>query len=73
MILLLPALTDVRPALPTDPTDPSGGVTISDQVEVPKGSGRIYVVLSADDIGKGFPNEHRAALIQMLTTPFPMP
>jgi hypothetical protein len=73
MILLLPALTDIRPALPADPTAPEGAVTLNDLVEVPKGSSRMYQVLSVDDIGKGFANEHRAAVIQMISTPFPMP
>jgi hypothetical protein len=73
MILLLPARTDIRPALPIDPTDPEGGVNLNDLVEVPKGTSRMYQVLTVDDIGRGFSNEHRAAVIQLISTPFPMP
>jgi hypothetical protein len=52
MSLLLPALTDIR-----GPQD-----TISlDVVECPAGSGRLYQVCGVDDIGKGYPNEHRSA------------
>lgn len=54
MTLLLPAGTDVR--------DMKVGYQ-EDIVEVPTGSGRLYQVASVDDIGKGFPNEHRAAII----------
>jgi len=54
MQLLLPALTDVR----------SGVVAaVPDFVEVPAGSGRWYQVYAVDDIGKGFANEHRIAVI----------
>jgi hypothetical protein len=35
----------------------------ADVVEVPAGSGRIYQIIGVDDIGKGFANEHRAALL----------
>jgi hypothetical protein len=61
MTLLLPPLTDIimRDAV-------GGGV--GDCVEVPAGSGRFYAVLDVDDIGKGFVNEHRAAVIVMLTS-----
>lgn len=52
--LLLPALTDVR-----DFSCLSG----NDVVEVPAGSGRWYQVMSVDDAGKGFSNEHRIAWI----------
>lgn len=53
MTLLLPPGTDIRgPAQST-----SGSV-----VEVPAGTGRFYHVTAVDDIGKGFPNEHRAAV-----------
>lgn len=54
--LLLPALTDVRSAALTGHND---------LIEVPSGSGRWYVVQAVDDIGKGFANEHRAAIITM--------
>ena len=52
MYLLLPPLTDIR------------GVQVSvvwDWVECPAGSGRFYAVSYVDDIGKGYPNEHRCA------------
>jgi len=52
--LLVPAGTDVRD---------EGGGWGDDWVEVPAGSGRFYEVLWVDDIGKGFANEHRAAVL----------
>lgn len=61
--LLLPALTDVR-----DLFNASG----QDVVEVPTGSGRKYVVDHVEDIGKGFTNEHRSALLYKLG-PWPTP
>lgn len=54
--LLLPALTDIRDW----PGSPSPGPDI---VECPAGTGRWYIVLGVDDLGKGFVNEHRYALI----------
>lgn len=54
MTLLLPVGTDVRDSLQV------GG---ADGVEAPAGSGRWYLVTTVDDIGKGFPNEHRAAVL----------
>lgn len=56
--LLMPALTDVRGAVQ------SGGA--GDFLEVPAGSGRYYFSLQVDDLGKGFANEHRFALISPL-------
>jgi hypothetical protein len=54
MLLLLPYRTDIR----------SGLVQLHpDIVEVPALSGRWYQVIAVDDIGRGFPNEHRAAVI----------
>ena len=55
MTLLLPAKSDIR----------SGSVTGTpgDIIECPAGSGRVYLVMFVDDVGKGFANEHRAALI----------
>jgi hypothetical protein len=52
--VLLPRLTDVR-----------GVNTVAgpDTVEVPAGSLRYYTVLQVDDIGKGFANEHRFAVL----------
>lgn len=54
MNLLLPSLTDVR-----GPQDVDG----EDVVECPQGSGRFYRVTFVDDIGKGYPNEHRTATL----------
>jgi hypothetical protein len=62
-ILLLPVGTDVR-----DGACPAG----PDFVEVPSGSGRWYVALYVDDIGKGFSNEHRAAVL-VKSSPWPEP
>jgi hypothetical protein len=56
MSLLLPAGTDVRDASQSDPI-------VYDIVEVPAASGRFYGVFVVDDIGKGFSNEHRCAVI----------
>jgi len=55
--LLLPAFTDIRGY--------QNGY-LADLVEVPQGTGRYYYVWQVDDIGKGFANEHRFAMI----TPF---
>ena len=54
LTLMLPAGTDIRGARST---------TSGDAVEVPSGSGRYYLVAVADNIGMGFTNEHKAALI----------
>jgi len=54
LTLLIPAGTDVRG--PQEAVGP-------DWAEVPAGSKRYYAVALVDDIGKGFPNEHRAALV----------
>lgn len=54
--LLLPAGTDIRDASTL-------GANLADTVEVPAGSGRHYVVITVDDLGKGFANEHRYAII----------
>ena len=65
MTLLLPALTDIR----GDAFDIN-----SDLVEVPAGSGRFYWCAFSDDLGKGFPNEHRGAIIvQKPPLPWPLP
>lgn len=55
MTLLLPALTDIRGF--------QDSLLCVDIVEVPSGSGRWYRVPWVDDIGKGYANEHRFALI----------
>lgn len=68
MVLLLPPGTDIRDAYQTGAS--------SDWVEVPIGSGRIYRVVIADDIGKGFTNEHRFAIVFKTSGylwPIPMP
>jgi hypothetical protein len=63
LTLLLPKLTDVRSSnMPSGP----------DLVECPTGSGRFYEVAFVDDIGKGFSNEHRAAVLAQLV-PMPQP
>lgn len=54
MTLLLPLGTDVR-------TQAQGSSL--DIVEVPAGSQRYYYVVAVDDVGKGFANEHRAAVL----------
>ena len=59
MGLLLPKLTDVRGATPLQP--------FPSIVEVPAHSGRFYQALFVDDVAKGFPNEHRIALIVQLS------
>lgn len=59
--LLLPALTDIR--------DVFCGVE-PDVVECPAGSGRWYGVTLVDDIGKGFPNEHRVATLAKVAVYF---
>lgn len=54
MELLLPKLTDVRGLQ-------NNGV--ESVVECPAGSARFYLVVWVDDVGKGFANEHRMALL----------
>jgi hypothetical protein len=63
MTLLLPPRTDVR-----GPLNAPG----PDTIEAPAGSKRYYTVFFVDDIGKGFDNEHRAAVLQQLL-PWPTP
>jgi len=63
MVLLTPAHTDLRDNAST------GG---HDAVEVPSGSGRYYDVTYCDNIGMGFPNEHRAGVLQK-KVPFKTP
>jgi hypothetical protein len=62
-ILLLPMLTDIR----SDEKGPG-----SDWAEVPAGSGRFYQVVYVEDIGKGFSNEHRGAML-IPYPPWPIP
>lgn len=69
MQLLVPAGTDLR--------TPVQGIPNFDLVEVPAGTGRFYRVQWVDDLGKGFDNEHRFALLLQTNTfspwPIPMP
>ncbi len=54
MSLLVPAGSDIRSLV---------NAAVEDIIECPSGSGRWYQVGAVDDIGKGFPNEHRCALL----------
>jgi hypothetical protein len=63
MWLRLPKATDVR-----DSAAASG----TDVIECPTGSGRVYDVVWVDDIGAGFANEHRFALLAK-KSPWPVP
>lgn len=67
MSLLLPPLTDLRGL--------QDGLTGPDVVECPVGSGRWYGCAWVDDIGKGYPNEHRTgcllALEDVWAPPYP--
>ena len=54
MSLLLPPGTDIRGPMCANPDA---------CVEAPAGTGRYYTVVGLDDSGKGFPNEHRVALL----------
>lgn len=67
--LLLPAGTDIRAQVQ--------GAAQRDLVECPAGTGRFYLSIAVDDIGKGFANEHRCAVIEQTaaagTWPIPMP
>jgi hypothetical protein len=72
MELLLPKLTDIRANF---------NGAMPDIVEVPSGSKRFYQVVGVDDIGKGFLNEHRLAMLlyqnagnaTLIGGPFPAP
>lgn len=73
MVLLLPALSDVRA---------NWNGVVADVVECPAGSLRFYQVHAVDDFGKGFGNEHRFALLAPIVQgvtfstgliPFPVP
>lgn len=54
MSLLVPPGSDIRSLV---------CAAVQDLVECPSGSGRWYQVGGVDDIGKGFDNEHRCALL----------
>jgi len=62
--LLLPKLTDIR----SDEKSNSG----DDIVECPAASGRFYTAAYVEDLGKGFSNEHRGALL-IPSPPWPEP
>ena len=70
--LLVPALTDIRA---------SWNGNFNDLVECPAGSKRFYWVSMVADVGKGFPNEYRRAILFFQATgnstltggPFPVP
>lgn len=65
MTLLLPKATNIF-------GDPDLNVCCC--VEAPAGTARFYLVAFVDDIGRGFANEHRAAiLVQKLPWPIPIP
>lgn len=65
MSLLLPPHVDVRAQQSLD--------RWPDAVEVPAGSGRWYGVLDVDDIGKGWPNEHRTASLYAIPGTWAVP
>lgn len=44
-----------------------------DSVEAPAGSGVVYMVMGLVDVAKGFPNEFRVALAEMISSPAPLP
>ena len=58
--LLLPPGTDIRSTI---------NAVTADNVEVPAGSLRAYTVEHVEDVGKGFPNEHRVAILFQNTIP----
>jgi len=59
--LLCPKLTDIAGMW-------VAALAGEDCVEVPAGSGRFYMVLTVEDVAKGFPNEYRHALICQLNS-----
>lgn len=66
---LFPPGTDIRDGVATPGNS-------SDFIDLPAGSGCWYFVIRVFDIAKGFPNEHRYAVISKATTmlwPVPMP
>jgi hypothetical protein len=44
-----------------------------DVVEIPAGTARYYAVQLVDDVGRGFPNEFRQALVTLAAHPTPLP
>jgi hypothetical protein len=70
MWFLFPKLTDVRLYEFVGLILPSG----NDAIECPAGSGNYYAVGGVSDAGKGFSNEHRVAIAELLyVTTLPMP
>lgn len=64
---LFPPGTDLRDGFTTSGSN-------SDLVELPAGSGRFYGVGYVDDLGRGFPNEHRFAILtKSIAYPWPVP
>jgi hypothetical protein len=57
-LLYLPKGTDIRYAFGVAPL-----LAVADTVEVPAGSQRYYRTSDVEDVGKGFPNEFRVAVI----------
>jgi len=67
MMLLLPPATDIRDSYCTP-------INSSDAVVIPIGTNCRYLVMWVNDIGKGFPNEHRFAMIAKTNSgPWPVP
>lgn len=63
MSLLVPAGVDIRGPQNSE---------LADVIECPAGTGRFYSVVFVDDIGKGFDNEHRCAVLEQFG-PWPTP
>jgi len=61
MELLLPKRSDIRAAW--------NAIATEDLVEVPAGTNRWYAVSAVDDVGRGFTNEYRLALIYVVPGP----
>jgi hypothetical protein len=57
--VLFPPGTDVR--------DMNCNIPAQDLLELPQGSGRWYSVSLVDDVGKGFANEHRYAIVNKVS------
>jgi hypothetical protein len=55
--VLFPRYTDIR--------GPHPGA-LGDLLEVPQGTGRLYLVAVVEDAHKGFPNEYRIAVCQAM-------
>ena len=67
MMLLLPPATDIRDIY-------CAPINSADAVVIPTGTTCRYQVMWVNDIGKGFPNEHRFAIIAKINTgPWPVP